>query len=290
MKILVTGASGFVGKNLASRLSARHEVFAIIRDSAVIASTGRLSTIKMDLAQPLNAKGLPARIDVIIHLAQGNVSFPEGANELFAINSISTQQLLNYGRRAGARQFMLASTGDVYGKRSEPCREIDTVTPSGYYAVTKHVAELLVEAYSGYLDGCALRIFRPYGPGQTGRLVPNLADSIRQRRVIRLHKGDRPRMTPIYIDDVIHAIEKAMNRSYSGTINIAGDQIVSMRELAEAVALALGSDAIFEETGEEAAADLIGDNNLMKEALGNWDTVSLADGLSLTFRSEEAIA
>jgi UDP-glucose 4-epimerase len=288
MKILLTGANGFVGRNLASRLSVHHEMFAIVRDSAALASTRRLSVIKMDLAQPLNAKGLPARLDVIIHLAQGNVAFPENANELFAVNSTSTQQLLDYGRRAGARQFMLASTGDVYGKRFEPCREIDPVAPASYYAVTKHVAEMLVRAYSSYLDGCILRLFRPYGPGQTGRLVPNLADSIRQRRVVLLHRGDRPRMTPIYIDDLIHAIEKALNCSYSGTINIAGDQVVGMRELAEAIALALGSDAIFEETGEPAA-DLIGDNSLMRRALGNWDTVSLADGLSRTFRSEEAI-
>ena len=95
-------------------------------------------------------------------------------------------------------------------------------------------------------------------------------------------------MTPIYIDDVTHAIEWAMNCRYSGTMNIAGDEVVGMRELAEAIALALGSHAIFEETGE-AAADLIGDNSVMRQALGNWDTVSLADGLSRTFISEEAI-
>lgn len=288
MKILLTGANGFVGRNLASHLSVHHEMFAIVRDSAVLASARRLSAIRMDLAQPLNAKGLPARIDVIIHLAQANVAFPENANELFAINSASTQQLLDYGRRAGARQFMLASTGDVYGKRFEPCREIDPVAPANYYAVTKHLAEMLVRAYSSYLDGCILRLFRPYGPGQTGRLVPNLADSIRQRRVVRLHRNDRPRMTPIYIDDVIHAIEKAMKCSYSGTINVAGDQVVGMRELAEAIALALGSDAIFEETGEESA-DLMGDNNLMKQVFGGWDMVALPDGLSRMFKNENTV-
>jgi len=94
-------------------------------------------------------------------------------------------------------------------------------------------------------------------------------------------------MTPIYIDDVIHAIKQAMSCSYSGTVNIAGDCVVSMRELAQEIARTLGREPIFEETGNESA-DSAGDNNLMKQVLGSWNMVSIGEGLSRTFKSEEA--
>jgi UDP-glucose 4-epimerase len=287
VKVLVTGAGGFIGRHLVVHLSNQHEVYATARNSTPGAPVNAFSRIEIDLAQPLDTRVLPARIDVIIHLAQANVLFPEAANELFAVNTNSTQQLLDYGRRAGARQFILASTGDVYGERFGLCREADPAAPSKYYGLTKHIAEMLVRSYAGYFQSSIMRLFRPYGPDQTARLIPNLASSIGQGRAVRLDKDDRPRMTPIYIDDVIHAIKQAMSCSYSGTINIAGDRVVSMRELAQEIGRTLGREPIFKETGNESA-DAAGDNNLMKQVLGSWNMVSLGEGLSRTLKGEEA--
>src|SRR5262249_36379547 len=135
VKILVTGASGFIGSHLVPRLSSLHEVVAIVRTTDSVLPRAKVSLIEADLGK-LDARRLPDRIDVIIHLAQANKSFPEHANELLAVNAISTQHLLDYGRRAGAGQFVLASTGDVYGKRLGPCAEVDPVEPVSYYAVT----------------------------------------------------------------------------------------------------------------------------------------------------------
>jgi len=242
----------------------------------------------MDLARTLKVSALPAEIDVIIHLAQANVPFPEAANELWAVNTSSTQRLLEYARGARARQFVLASTGDVYGRRTGLCKETDTTAPVGYYGLTKAVAEMLVQTYSDYLRPCILRLFQPYGPGQSDRLIPKLADRIRQGRVVQLNKDDRPRMTPVYVDDVTRAVESAIDSSYSGTVNIAGDRVVSVRELAEEIGRALGYEPFFEESGRESA-DLMGDNNLMRQLLGDWSIVALDDGLSRTFKDEGAI-
>ena len=287
MKIVVTGSSGFIGRHLISRLCDGNELFAVVRDARQPVSTDAASIIVMDLARTLDASVLPAEIDIIIHLAQANVPFPEGANELMAVNTSATQQLLDYGRRAGARQFILASTGDVYGPHSGLSKETDTIAPPSHYAITKYAAELLVQSYSSYLLPCVLRFFQPYGPGQSGRLIPKLGERIRQQKTIRLHKDDRPRMTPIYIDDVTHAIQCAIDSAYSGTVNIAGERALSMRELAQEIGRAIGSQPVFEETGEEAG-DLMGDNSLMKQVLGSWNMVSIGEGLSRTFKSEEA--
>lgn len=278
MRLLITGASGFIGRHLISRLSARHEVYALVRNPSQTLSGEGVYSIVMNLAHTLDSRALPDRIDVIIHLAQANVPFPDAANELFAVNTSATQQLLNYGRRSLARRFLLASSGDVYGNRTGPCKETDDLAPADFYGLTKYASELLVYSYRDYLEPCVLRLFKPYGEGQMNRLIPRLADSIRKGKRVRLNKNDRPFMTPIYIGDVIAAFERAINSSYSGAINIAGDEVVSMRHLAKAIGDILKISPIFEETGEEAG-DMMGDNTRMKEVLGSWLMVEMAEGL-----------
>jgi nucleoside-diphosphate-sugar epimerase len=286
MKIIITGSSGFIGRHLVSRFSDGNEVFAVVREAGEPESTGKVRIIVMDLARTLDVSALPPEIDIIIHLAQGNAPFPEGANELMAVNTSATQQLLDYGRRAGARQFILASTGDVYGPHSGFSKETDIIAPSSYYGVTKYAAELLVQSYASYLLPCVLRLFQPYGPGQSGRLIPKLAERIRNQEAVRLHEDDRPRMTPIYVDDVTHAIQRAIDSAYSGIVNIAGNRALSMRELTQEIGRSIGSQPVFEEADEEAG-DLMGDNSLMKQVLGSWNMVSIGEGLSRTFKSEE---
>jgi nucleoside-diphosphate-sugar epimerase len=286
VRILVTGATGFIGSHLVPCLARNADVVALTRRSDDATAREKISQIEMDLSKPLQLSRLPERIDVVIYLAQSNKSFPEYASDLFAVNVISVQELLDYAKRAGAQQFLLASSGDVYGHRSGPCVESDPPAPSSYYAVTKHAAENLVRAYSDYLPGCIVRLFQPYGPGQSGRLIPKLARRILQRERLRLNRDARPFLTPIFVDDVVIAIERAVERRFSGTLNVAGNRTVSIRELAEEVGGALEMTPIFESSGEDAG-DMIGDNQLMKRMLGKWDMVSLSDGLERTFSDEE---
>ena len=271
-----------------ARLSDRHEVLGVVRDRQRAAPGAAVSVVVMDLAQQLNAKLLPSVIDVIIHLAQANVPFPDAASELFAVNTIATQQLLDYARRAGTRQFILASTGDVYGRRFGSSKETDAVHPANYYAATKHAAELLAQAYSGYLQVCIMRLYQPYGPGQSDRLIPRLAHRIRRREAVRLNEDARPHMTPIYIDDVTCAIERTMEGSCAGIMNIAGDRVVSVRELAVEIGRVLEIEPIFEATAEQSS-DFMGENKLMRQVLGDWSMMTLKDGLSRSFKGEGAI-
>ena len=288
MRTLITGASGFIGRRLVARLRDHHEVLSLVRERQK-APDPVASEVVLDLAEQLNTRLLPSSVDVVIHLAQANVSFPDGANELFAVNTSSTQQLLDYARRSGTKQFILASTGDVYAKRFGPSKEADAVHPESFYGKTKHAAELFAQAYSGHIHVCILRLYQPYGPGQSDRLIPRMADRIRRHEAIKLNEGARPRVTPIYIDDVAHAIERAMDSSFAGTINVAGDRVVNLRELAAEIGRIVEIEPSFEATGE-LSSDLMGDNSLMKQVLGGWDMVGLEDGLSRTFRNEGAIA
>lgn len=258
-------------------LVADHDVVVVVRDVARERPTG-VAAVGVDLARPLDTASLPAQVDAIVHLAQGRATFPDGASELFAVNASSTQALLDYGRRAGVRRFILASTGDVYGWRLGPSSEDDPAAPASYYAVTKYAAELLVLAYAGYVQPCILRLFHPYGPGQTGRLAPTLARRVRTGEPIALHVNDRPRVSPLYVGDVVVAIDRALRSTYEGVLNVAGDRVVSIRELANVLGQLVGRMPVFDCDGVDAS-DSIGDNTRMKQILGSWTMVPLEAGL-----------
>jgi UDP-glucose 4-epimerase len=286
MKVLITGATGFIGQYLVRQLSAQHEIFILARNPLQTFPQDRWSVIEVDLSRKIDGSALPKHIDMIIHLAQAIVALPESANEMFAVNTHSTQQLLDYGRRAGVRRFILASTGDVYGRRTGLCKETDPARPASYYAVTKHASELLALAYSDYFQPCILRLFHPYGPGQTGRLIPKLAARIRQHQPVQLNKQGGPNVTPIYVDDVTRAIEVAMASAYGGVLNICGDIAVSMQELAEEIGRVLQIEPRFQHSDADAV-DIGGNNSSMQEVLRRWPLVDLANGLSRTFKEQE---
>jgi nucleoside-diphosphate-sugar epimerase len=285
MKILVTGATGFTGRPLVSRLAARHEVYALARRPEQTAWEPQVRAVAADLAGPLAPDRLPASVDAIVHLAIAKVPYPESAVEMFAVNTGATLQLLDYGRRAGARHFVLISSGDVYGRRTGFCKETDPAAPASFYAVTKYAAEMLARSYAEYLTPCVLRLFRPYGPGQVNRLIPNLARRMREGRPPQVPPPGRGRQTPVYLADVLTALERVLEARCGGVLNVAGDEVVSMRELAEAVGRALGVRPVFEGHADDPG-DAMGDNARMHQVLGRWPLLGLAEGLARTFGNE----
>jgi UDP-glucose 4-epimerase len=281
MRMLLTGATGFIGKHVVARLADTHEIFALLRGARTELAGRGVVPIHADLLAPIDPNRLPQSIDVVAHLAQHNGIFPLAGRELFAINTARTQELLDYGIRHGARQFVLASSGDVYGYRQDPCTEADPVAPCSFYAVTKYCSEMLVRQYDEHLDTTIFRLFTPYGPGQTGRLVPAVATRVLEGKPLKLHAGHRPLLTPTYIDDVVAAFERAVTTPTTGIFNIAGDTVISVRGIADAVGRVVGKEPVFEETGEDVG-NVIGNNTRMKQVLGILPAVGLNEGLERT--------
>lgn len=278
MRILVTGAAGFVGRHLVPRLSLEHEVVALVR-SQPARELPAAKTIVADLTSPTMATRLPRDIDVIIHLAQAYRSFPEQAAEIFAVNATSTQRLADHARSVGVRRFVLASSGSVYAPGPALLRETDVARPMGFHPATKLIAEQVLAYYADRLEVVNLRLFAPYGPGQVDRLIPRLIEAVRVGNPISLSRGGEPRLRPIYVDDLVDVFAQAVNGAGLGTINVAGPTAVSIRDIAEMSAEAIGRPPLFIDRDQDPAGDLIADTTLMHAAFTVTALVEPSDGL-----------
>jgi nucleoside-diphosphate-sugar epimerase len=254
--VLVTGATGFIGRHL--RLP-------------------DVLTPRLDLSRPLDTSVLPDRVDAVVHLAQSRHyrEFPERADDVVAVNVHATAALADYARRAGASHFVFASTGGVYGFNARPAHEDDPVAPIGFYQASKYAAEVLLAPYAEYLTTVILRPFFVYGAGQRGMLVPSLARRVLDGEPVT---GPGPRMNPIHVDDAVRAIEAALQVEEPAVVNIAGSEEATVADLAHRLAAAAGVQARVEPT-EAPSGDLVADTTRMRELLGVTPEVGLAEGL-----------
>jgi UDP-glucose 4-epimerase len=277
MRILVTGATGFVGGHLLPSLAERHEVFALTRSAPTEGGEG-VTWVEQDLAQPL--ENLPEQIDAVIHLAQSKRyrEFPEGAPDMFDVNVQSTFRLLEYARAAGAQAFVLASTGGVYGGGAEPFAEDGPKLITGFYPASKWSAEALAAGYESAFATVVLRFFFVYGPGQTGMLVPNLIEKVRSGDELTVQGEQGLRINPIHVRDAVEVFEPALDLGRSDVFNVAGGETVSIRGLIGVIEETLGVEAVIRHT-DGSPEDLIGANEKMKDVLGVTPRVSLAEGI-----------
>ena len=280
MRVAVTGASGFIGGQLVPALAqAGHDVIAVVRNAARAPADATIAVV--DLSRPIEAAALEP-VDAIVHLAQANVRLPEGAGELVRVNTFATGELLEWGRRHQVQHFLFASSGSIFGLGAGVVTEQTTRRTDDLYGVTKEAAERLVQSYSRWYESTViLRPFAPYGPTQTGRVIPGLIRRLRDGEPITLNDGGSPRMSPMYVDDVVRAFVAALQLDGHELLHLAGDEAVSIRELAELIGDALGREPVFTESGI-AAGDLVSDNARMKERLGLGPLVPLAEGLRET--------
>jgi UDP-glucose 4-epimerase len=277
MRIVVTGGTGLTGAALLPLLSKEHDVVALCRPGTARQDVSEVTWIAQDLSRPLDAD-LPSRVDAVIHLAQSRQyrDFPKGTVDMFEINAAMTVRLLRYCWAAGGTRFIYASSGAIYPPGPRPVREDDAPKPGNFYAVSKLVGEQVVDQFRDVLTAVSLRFFFIYGPGQRHMLIPGLASRLRAGEPIPVAGDVGIRINPIYVDDAAAAVASALRLEQSGILNVAGAEIVSIRDIATSMAGVLGVDPVF--THGPGQPDLIADRQRMRRALAT-PTVSIEDGL-----------
>jgi nucleoside-diphosphate-sugar epimerase len=249
-----------IGAHLLGRLlSHGHDVYAVTRGAPPPAAPSGLHWISLDLTAA-SLPQLPTRVDVIVHLAQSPHyrSFPEHALDVFEVNVASTARLLDWARKCGARHFILASSGGV----------ASATVPVSHYAASKQCAELLAGSYSRCFAVLILRFFFVYGRGQKPwMLVPRLVTTVQTGSEVALAGADGPRLNPVFVGDAVGGIMRAIERTATGTIDIAGGQVLSVRAMTEIIAGQLRMPARYRADDAAASHDLIGNIARMSSEL-----------------------
>ena len=284
MRVLVTGATGFIGRHLLPRLAAEHEVIGLVRRTPTMPIPG-VTYIKQELTEPLDTTRLPQQIDAIIHqaaLIEPDASTDDAAP--FLANVVATWRLLPYAEEAGARIFIHASTGGVYGCRDHPFVESDPFNPLDLYSLTKSQAELAIRHTPTSFPKIILRYFFPYGVG-----TPNPIPSYVQRAVagetIAISANRKPHFNPIHINDTVEATLAALTLQEETTLNIAGSEITTFAAIAEFAAHRVNRQPNFTLLADEEVipyyrANLVADITAMRRVLAFTPQVTLSAGLA----------
>ena len=243
MKVLVTGADGFIGAPACRALAAAgHAVHAVTR------SGGAGAQAIGDIAAFEGWSEVLPGIDAVVHLA-ALAHVPEGrvdATQARRVNVLATQALARAARAAGVRRFIYVSTIKVHGEASgrEPYTPDSPLAPASLYARLKAEAEQALQAEAGtQLQAVVLRPPLVYGPGVKANFL-RLCDAVARGRPIPL-PGRANLRSLLFVDNLASLLVRVLEHpGAAGRAYLPADgEPVSTVELVRALGAALGRPA-----------------------------------------------
>jgi GDP-4-dehydro-6-deoxy-D-mannose reductase len=307
MKVLVTGADGFVGGWLVRRLlEAGHHVVGAVRvgagPSTVLSKDDafRVQWVEFDLLSAESIGALvEAKPDGIVHLAAiaSGAEARQDPGYAWTVNAAGTARLADAFGRAAAEansppRMVVVSTGEVYGQGSGVAhRETDPVVPCSPYAASKAGAEIaaLEVARRSRLGVIVARAFPHTGPGQNARyVVPALAFRLRAAARINAPAIKAGNLDPVRdlldVRDVTAAYQALLERGSPGEVyNVSSGAGVSLAEILDRLSRVIGHRVIveFEPTLGRAndIMHLVGNSDRLREATGWQPRITLEQTL-----------
>ena len=258
MRVLVTGAAGFLGSHLCDRLlSQGHRVVGM--DNLLTGNAANVAHLKDHpqfqyvLHDVTNFIEVQGPLDGVLHFASpaSPVDYLEFPIQTLKVGSLGTHKALGLAKAKGAR-FLLASTSEVYGDplvHPQPesyWGNVNPVGPRGVYDEAKRFAEAMTVAYHRYhkLDTRIVRIFNTYGPRmrpRDGRVVSNFIVQALKGEPLTVYGDGSQTRSFCYVDDLIEGIVRLFERGGPEPTNIGNPNEFTVRQLAEVVLRLTGS-------------------------------------------------
>jgi len=300
MRIVITGAAGFIGSHLSDALLDRgHSVVGI--DNLITGDVANIAHlagrdflfIKHNVTNYVIVDG---PVDCVFHWASpaSPIDYLEWPIPTLKVGALGTHNALGLAKAKGAK-FVLASTSEVYGDPLEhPQTEgywgnVNPVGPRGVYDEAKRFAEAITMAYHRYhrLDTKIVRIFNTYGPRMRindGRAVPTfIAQALRNEDVTIFGSGSQTRSF-CYISDLVEGILRLMDSDINDPVNIGNPHEMSIEEMATLIIGMTGSKSriVFRDLPTDDPKVRKPDITRARTLLGWEPTVPLDKGLTST--------
>jgi GlcNAc-P-P-Und epimerase len=234
MRVLVTGATGFIGSEIISKLlSEKFKIAGLSRSGAI--QTPELKTLKADITNDVEVGRIAEgkEFDAVIHCAGLAHQFGIVEKERFEnVNVRGTRNILELAVKTNTKHFIFLSSTAVYGLQNNPMDEASKCNPENFYAESKLKAEAICREICEK-NKIALTIFRPppvLGERGVGN-VPRLIETINKRRFFWVGNGENKK-TLIYVGDIAEACLTLLKKKRNGTeiYNLASKP-VKMRTL-----------------------------------------------------------
>ncbi len=298
-KALVSGGAGFIGSHLCQALLEKKEVFCV--DNLI---SGKKENIEhllekdnfVFLQEDVNSFSFEEKVDEVFHLASlaSPVDYYSNPVETMLVGSVGTKNLLDLAVKNKAK-FLFTSTSEIYGDPLEhPQKEsywgnVNPIGERSCYDESKRFSEALIKAYEKKFSfkGKIVRIFNTYGPkmkADDGRVVPNFIIQALKNKPLTVYGSGKQTRSFCFISDMVFGLQKTMDSSFFGPINLGSPQEYTILEFAEKVKELTGKNISFDfkpalkDDPKQRKPDI----SLAKKQLSWKPRVFLEEGLNLT--------
>ena len=301
MRVLITGAAGFLGSHLTDRFVAEgHEVVGLDNfitghadNIAHLIGHERFSFIRHNISEYTYVAG---PLDGVLHFASpaSPIDYLEHPIPTLKVGALGTHNALGLAKAKGAR-FFLASTSEVYGDplvHPQPesyWGNVNPVGPRGVYDEAKRFAEAMTMAYHRYhgVDTKIVRIFNTYGPRMRvndGRSVPAfMSQALRNEDVTLFGDGSQTRSF-CYVTDLVDGILRLLDSNTNEPVNIGNPHELTIKEIAQTIIRMTGSSSqlVYRPLPEDDPKVRQPDITKARTLLGWEPKVPLEEGLTKT--------
>ena len=301
MRIVITGAAGFLGSHLSRYfISKGHTVIGI--DNFITGNIDNISdlfkTKKFEFIDynVVNYIHVPGKVDAVLHFASpaSPIDYLKFPIPTLKVGALGTYRALGFAKAKKAK-FMIASTSEVYGDPLiNPQVEtywgnVNPIGPRGVYDEAKRYAEALTMAYHRYhkMPVRILRIFNTYGPNmrlEDGRAVPNFMVQALKNKPMTVYGNGEQTRSLCYVSDLVRGIYKLLQTNINTPVNIGNPHEVSILELAQTIKKLTKSKSriIFKKLPQDDPQVRRPDITIAKSKLKWQPKVNLEEGLKHT--------
>ncbi len=300
MRIVITGAAGFIGSHLSETLLDRgHSVIGV--DNLLTGDTANIAHlfgrdfvfVKHDVTNYINVEG---PVDAVLHWASpaSPIDYLELPIPTLKVGALGTHKALGLAKAKNAR-FVLASTSEVYGDPLEhPQKEtywgnVNPIGPRGVYDEAKRFAEAMTTAYHRFhgVDAKIVRIFNTYGPRmrlRDGRAVPAFMSQALTGEDVTIFGSGKQTRSFCYVSDLVDGIIRLMQSNVNDPVNIGNPQEMTIEDIARMIIRLTGSKSkiVYRPLPEDDPKVRQPDITRARTLLGWEPKVGLEEGLTRT--------